>query len=104
MSLPEAKSKTRPITFLKSVGRYAFALLASYFVAWTVAFMIVTYNAVRRLDFTEYFHWFALAWTFTGLEMVAVTWLLSMAIFFPLAIISVIVLMKRSKRRLHASA
>lgn len=47
------------------------------------------YNAVHRLDFSEYFSWFALAWTFRGLEMVALTWLLSIVIFFPLAALAI---------------
>jgi hypothetical protein len=53
--------------------RYGLAVIASYFVAWTAAYTIVTYNAVHRLDFSQYFKWFALAWNFTGFEMVAIT-------------------------------
>jgi|GEM_PF-4159917 membrane protein implicated in regulation of membrane protease activity len=103
MFLSEVKTQSRPVFILRAFARYAVALLASYFVAWTVAFILVTYNAVRRLDFSEYFHWLVLAWNFTGLEMVAVTWFLSILIFFPLAIASVIVLMKRDRRKLRAA-
>jgi hypothetical protein len=48
--------------------RYGITILASYFVAWTVAYSIVTYNAVGRLDFSQYFTWLFLSWNFTGFE------------------------------------
>jgi membrane protein implicated in regulation of membrane protease activity len=65
--------------------------------------MVVMYNAVRRLDFSEYIHWFVLAWTFVGLEMVALTWFLSMVIFVPLAVVSVFLVRRWSKREIPAS-
>jgi membrane protein implicated in regulation of membrane protease activity len=78
--------------------RYGLAIFASYFVAWTVAYSIVMYNAVRRLDFSQYFTWLVLAWNFTGFEMVAVTWLLSIAIFIPLVIAVIFLVRKRARR------
>ena len=78
--------------------RYGIAILASYFVAWTVAYIIVMYNAVRRLDFNEYFNWLVLAWGFTGFEMVAATWLLSIAIFIPLVIVAIFLVRRRARR------
>lgn len=74
---------------MKAFFRYFLALVAAYWLAWTIAYVGVMYNAVLRLDFSEYFHWFVLAWTFRGLEMVALTWLLSMGLFLPLAAIAV---------------
>jgi hypothetical protein len=82
--------------------RYGIAIFVSYFVAWTVAYSIVMYNAVRRLDFSQYFTWLVLAWNFTGFEMVAITWLLSMAIFIPL-VIAAIFLVRRRVRRVRVS-
>jgi len=82
--------------------RYGIAIFASYFVAWTVAYSIVMYNAVRRLDFSEYFTWLVLAWNFTGFEMVAITWLFSIAIFIPL-VIATIFLVRRRARHEEAS-
>lgn len=82
---------------MRAPVRYGLALIASYFVAWTVAYMSVMYNAVRRLDFSQYFKWFVLAWNFTGFEMVAVTWLLSIAIFLPVAITSIFLLRRRMR-------
>jgi hypothetical protein len=79
------------------------AVLAAYLLAWTTAYMVVMYNAVRRLDFSEYIHWFVLAWTFVGLEMVALTWFLSMVIFVPLAVVSVFLVRRWSKREIPAS-
>ena len=104
MFLPENKPEPRWVIVLKKIVRYSLAVFVSYFLAWTIAYMLITYNAVLELDFSEYFHWLALAWTFTGLEMVAITWFLSMVIFFPLAITSVVLLMRRDREKLRSSA
>jgi hypothetical protein len=77
--------------------RYGIAIFASYFVAWTVAYSVVTYNAVRRLDFSQYYTWLVLAWNFTGFEMVEVTWLLSIAIFIPLVIAAIFLVRRRAR-------
>jgi hypothetical protein len=87
---------------MRAVLRYSIAVLASYFAAWTVAYTVETYNAVRRLDFSQYFTWLVLAWNFTGFEMVAVTWLLSIAIFIPLVFVAIF-LVRRHARREQAS-
>lgn len=79
--------------------RFAIALLAAYLAAWTIAYVAVMYNAVLRLDFSEYFHWFVLAWTFRGFEMVAITWLLSMGLFLPLAAVAVFLVRRMERRR-----
>jgi hypothetical protein len=87
---------------MRAVLRYGIAIFASYFVAWTVAYSVVMYNAVRRLDFSQYFTWLVLAWNFTGFEMVAVTWLLSIAFFTPFFIVAIF-LVRRLARREQAS-
>jgi membrane protein implicated in regulation of membrane protease activity len=87
---------------MKALLRYGLAIFVAYFVAWTIAYIIVMYYAVLRLDFSEYFTWLVLAWNFTGFEMVAVTWLLSIAIFIPL-VIAAIFLVRRRARREQAS-
>jgi len=79
---------------LSKPAQYAAVLLLAYFVAWRVAYVFVVFRAVNHLDFTFYLQWLVLAWTFHGFEMVALTWVLSIVAFIPLAIISVI-LMKR---------
>ncbi len=88
---------------MKSLFRYAIALLGAYFIAWTISYVVVMYNAVLRLDFSEYLHWFVLAWTFRGFEMVAITWLLSIAAFFPLAVVAVLLVRRLERRRGGAS-
>jgi hypothetical protein len=75
---------------MSSFLRYAIALVAAYVLAWTIAYSFIIYSAVNRLDFSEYIHWFVLAWTFNGLEMVAFTWLFSLAAFIPLAVIAIV--------------
>lgn len=79
---------------LKVFFRYTIALLGAYFVAWTVAYIVVT----QSLDFDEYFDWFVLAWTFRGFEMVGFTWLFSLVAFLPLAVVTIF-LVKRLARR-----
>ena len=91
-SLPEAHS-------LKALSRHSTALLAAYFVAWTISYIIVMFNAVHRLDFSQYFSWFVLAWTFRGFEMVAAAWLLSMVAFLPLAALAVFLVWRRQRRQ-----
>ena len=71
---------------LKSFS-YVLALFFAYFVGWTGAYIAVTLGAVSHLDFTHYFEWFRLAWTFKGFEMVGFTWLLSLILFVPVAIV-----------------
>jgi hypothetical protein len=88
---------------MKAPFRYAFALLVAYFVAWTVSYVIVMFNAVHRLDFSEYFNWFELAWTLRGFEMVAITWLLNIAVFLPLAIVAVFLVRRFGRRQGRAS-
>jgi membrane protein implicated in regulation of membrane protease activity len=61
------------------------------------------FNAVHRLDFSEYFHWFVLAWTFRGFEMVAITWLLSIAVFLTLTIVAVFLVRRFGRRQGRAS-
>ena len=75
------------------------AILGAYFAAWAVSYVVVMYNAVRRMDFAEYFHWLALAWTFRGFEMVAATWILSMVIFIPLAAAALFVMKRRTANK-----
>ena len=79
---------------MKATLSYIGAVVAAYFVAWTVAYIAVMYNAVLHIDFSEYFQWLVLAWTFRGLEMVAVTWLLSMGLFLPFAAVAVFLVRK----------
>jgi hypothetical protein len=79
---------------MKALIRYAAVLLAAYLVAWTISYVVVMYNAIRRVDFSQYVHWFFLAWSFRGLEMVAITWLLSIAAFIPLAVVAILLVRK----------
>lgn len=83
---------------MNALLRYGFAVFASYFVAWTLAYVIVTYNAVHHLNFSQYFTWLVLAWNFTGFEMVAITWLLSIAIFVPVAIVAILLTRQLARR------
>ena len=63
--------------------------------SWTAAYTYTIYESVNRLDFTDYFRWLVAAWTFHGGEMVGFTWLASIVVFIPLAVISVFVIKRK---------
>jgi len=83
---------------LKTLSQYTLASLGAYFIAWTLSYVIITFNVVHRLDFANYFDWLVLAWTFRGFEMVGFTWLLSLIVFLPFAVVTIL-LVKRLTRR-----
>ena len=60
--------------------------------------MTVILGAVKQLDFSEYFEWFRLAWTFKGFEMIGFTWLLSIVLFIPLAVLSQFLVWRRWRK------
>lgn len=74
---------------------YAVALVAAYLVAWTISCVLITFDAIETLDFSNYVPWLVRVWRGGGFEMVGFTWIFSIIIFIPLSIVSV-----RSVRRL----
>ena len=84
---------------MKAFLRYTAALLGAYFAAWTLSYCIVMYNAVKRLDFSEYVNWFLLAWTFRGFEMVAAAWALSIVVFLPLGGLAIFLTRRWGRRQ-----
>src|SRR5258708_4913282 len=83
---------------LKTFFQCAITLIGAYFIAWTVSYVVITERLIGRLDFTEYFEWLVLTWTFHGLELVRYTWFFSLVGFLPLAVV-MIFLVKRLGRR-----
>jgi hypothetical protein len=83
---------------MKALLRYTTALRGAYFIAWSASYAIVSFNAVHRLDFSLYFEWLVLAWTFHGGEMVGAAWLLSIVAFLPLAGVAVFLARRRGRQ------
>jgi hypothetical protein len=65
-------------------------LVATYVVAWTVAYVLV-----MGLDFAYFLEYFVLAWTFSGLEVPTYIWLFSIAVFLPFAGLALFLLRRR---------
>ncbi len=77
--------------------RYAIALLATYLLAWTLSYASMFVARGDGLDFTYFFEYFALAWTFRAGEVPSFIWLFSVAAFLPLTVL-VIYLLRRQPR------
>jgi len=77
-----------------SVFRYVAVLLATYAAAWTVSYVFIV-----GFDFGLYLTYLWRAWTFNGLELVAGTWFVSLALFLPASVIAVIWLRRLERRR-----
>ncbi len=80
---------------MMSYLKYVVVLTAAYFVAWTVSYMFMVAGA--DLDFSHYFEYLTLAWTFSGGELPTFTWLFSIIAFLPLAVLAVRFFRKRKK-------
>ena len=57
-----------------------FVILA-YVCAWTIAFLALDWQGLSRLDFTHYFEYLYLAWTFSGGELPSFAWIGSVILF-----------------------
>jgi membrane protein implicated in regulation of membrane protease activity len=81
--------------------KYAAALVTTYLVAWTVAYACMFLTRGDGLDFTHYFEYLALAWTFRAGELASFIWAISLMAFLPLGLGTVFVLRRyeRSRKR-----
>jgi hypothetical protein len=83
---------------MKPFLRYAVILAAIYFAAWTVSYAGIFVSRGDGLDFSHYFEYLALAWTFHGGELPAFILLFSVIAFLPLAVLAVYLLRKYERR------
>lgn len=83
---------------MMSLLRYIVLLVAAYLAAWTVSYAFMFVSRGDGLDFTYFFEYFRLAWTFSGGELPSFIWLFSIMVFLPLAGLSMYAL-SRFKRR-----
>lgn len=81
------------LRMLKIFLKYGGALLATYFVAWTGAYVFV-----MGMNFDFYVKYFKLAWGSGGLEIVSAIYCLSLLAFIPMFVVVVIQLRKVSRK------
>ena len=100
---PLTETELREVASLARHLRYAAALLGTYMLSWTASYIFVFVSRGDGLDFSYYFQYFRLAWTFNGLEIPSFIWLFSIVAFVPLAAL-VVILMRRYDRPKHNNA
>ena len=71
--------------------------LVVYFLAWTVSYSIIFFSGFDELDFTYYFEYLFLAWTFSGGEYPAFIWFFSIVLFIPAEILAIYLMKKFSQ-------
>ncbi len=79
---------------MSTLFRYAVLLSAAYLATWTASYAVVLVSRGDGLDFTHFFEYLRLGWTFTGGELPAMIWLLSVSAFLPLAGLALVLLQK----------
>jgi hypothetical protein len=82
---------------MKIILKYTLGLAAAYFLAWTVSYLFIFLTRGEGFDFSYYFQYLALAWTFRAGELPLFIWLFSLIGFLPLAWL-VIFLLRRHKK------
>jgi hypothetical protein len=84
---------------MRAFSKYAIVLVAIYLATWTASYAAMFVSQGDTLDFSHYFEYFRLAWTFRGGELPSYIWLSSLIAFLPLAGVSVFLLRRREKRK-----
>ncbi len=83
---------------MRTLLRYAVVLVAVYLAAWTAAYAVMFVSRGDGLDFTHFFEYLGLAWTFSGGELPSFIWLFSVIAFLPLAGLSVFLLRRYDRQ------
>ena len=68
-------------------------------VAWTASYVFMFNSRGDGLDFSYYWEYFALAWTFNGLEIPSFIWFFSLVAFIPMAALLLILLRRHDRRK-----
>jgi len=84
---------------MRTLLRYAVVLIAAYFAAWTASYAVMFLSRGDGLDFTYFFEYLRLAWTFSGGELPSFIWLFSIITFLPLDGLSVFLLRRYERRK-----
>ena len=88
---------------MKRFARYSFGFLAAYVVAWTTAYALMLVLRGDGLDFSHYFEYLGLAWTFRAGELPLFIWLFSIMGFLPLAAFVIILFRRHEKHTRNAA-
>ena len=75
--------------------RYAIALVTTYLVTWTLSYVLMFVSRGDGLDFSYFFEYLILAWTFRAGELPSFIWIFSIAAFLPLASLVIFLLRRR---------
>lgn len=84
---------------MRTLLRCAVVLAAAYLAAWTLSYAFIFVSRGDGLDFTYYFEYLALAWTFRAGELPLFIWLFSVIAFLPLAVLVVFLLRRYEKQK-----
>ena len=84
---------------MKKPLRYAAVLVVVYFAAWTASYAAMFVCRGDGLDFSYFFEYLGLAWTFSGGELPSFIWLFSVIAFLPLAIVTVFLLRRYERHK-----
>ena len=84
---------------MNTILRHTVVLIVAYFAAWTAAYAGAFLSRGDDLNFTYFFEYLHLAWTFRGLELPAFIWFFSIIIFLPLAGLMLFLLRKSTRRK-----
>jgi hypothetical protein len=87
---------------MRKLLRDAVVLVGVYLAAWTASYAVMFASRGDGLDFTYFFEYLRLAWTFSGGELPSFIWLFSIIAFFPLAGLSVFLLRRHKKPKTAA--
>lgn len=87
---------------MRTLLRYTVVLAAVYLAVWTASYAIMFVNRGDGLDFTYFFEYLRLGWTFSGGELPTLIWLFSIIVFLPLAGLSVFLLRRYERPKTAA--
>ncbi len=82
---------------MKTLSKYGVVLFAVYLAAWTASYAIMFAYRGDGWDFTYFFEYLKLAWTFRGGELPSLLWLFSIILFLPAAVLSAFLLRRHAR-------
>ena len=84
---------------MNRISRYTITLLVTYLLAWTASYVFMFLSRGDGVDFSHYFEYLVLAWTFNGFELPTFILIFSIVGFLPVAAVVVILMRKHDKQR-----
>jgi hypothetical protein len=87
---------------MRKLLKYAVVLVPVYLAAWTASYTYMFLSRGDGWDFSFFFEYLGLAWTFSGGELPTFIWLFSIIGFLPLAGLSIFLLWRYERRKTEA--